>query len=352
MRRLALTALALLPFAASSQPPQANGADFAELDRWIRRRAEADSFSGAVIIAKDGVPLLRAGYGLADRDTRQAITPETKFNLGSIDKLITRIALWQLVAAGKLALDVPIGRYLPDFPNAQVRDKVTARQLYEMRSGVGGFFGDEYLRRHAEIRSVDDYLTLFASNPLEFEPGTSMLYSNGGYIILGKLIERLSGKSYYDYVIENITGPLGMTGTRHYLIDERVKDRAIGYTRTRGEIQANTYSLAGKSSPAGGGYSTVDDFLRLDAALRAGRLIPRAFGDSILAPSFARGDVVSYGGGGPGTNTHYASFADGYTIIVFGNMDPPLTTEVAQAAAKALGKALPGGTRVLRRPGD
>lgn len=219
MRRLAGVLLALLPIVTGAQP-QASGADFAELDRWIRRRAEADSFSGAVLVAKDGVPLLRAGYGLADRDKQVSITPETNFNLGSIDTLITRIAIWQLVAAGKLALDVPIGRYLPDYPNAQVRDKVTARQLYEMKSGVGGFYGDEHLRRHAEIRSVDAYLPLFASNPLEVEPGTSMLYSNGGYIILGKLIERLSGRSYYDYVLENITGPLGMTGTRQYLIDE------------------------------------------------------------------------------------------------------------------------------------
>ncbi len=319
-------------------------------DQWVRQRAEADSFSGAVLVAKNGVAVLRRGYGLANRETRTPVTPDTKFNLGSIDKLITRIALWQLVAAGKLDLDVPVGTYLPDYPNAAVRDRVTARHLYEMRSGVGNFMNDEFLRRHADVRTVDQYLELFAREPLAFEPGTSMLYSNGGYIILGKLIERLTGTTYYDYVRAHITGPAGMSDTRHYLIDEDVPNRAIGYTATRGPLQPNTYSLAGRGSPAGGGYSTVDDFLKLDAALRAGRLVPAAF-DSILGPSFKRGELVSYGGGGPGTNTQYAAWSDGLTIIVFSNRDPSAGTVVAQELAKAFGRTIPGGTRVLRRPG-
>jgi hypothetical protein len=141
-----------------------------------------------------------------------------------------------------------------------------------------------------------------------------------------------------------------MAGTRHYSIDEDVPDRALGYTSTRGPLQPNTYSLAGRGSPAGGGYSTVDDFLQLDGALRGGRLIPAPF-DSILAPSFRKGELVSYGGGGPGTNTHYAAWPDGTTIIVFANRDPSAGTLVAQHIAQALGRTIPGGTRVLRRPG-
>ena len=146
------------------------------IEQFVRDRAAADSFSGAVLVARNGVPLVRAGFGLADRANRLPVTPETKFNLGSVDKLITRIAIWQLVAAGKLELGVPIGTYLPDYPNRAVRDKVTARHLYQMSSGVGGFFNDEFLRRHERIRTVDDYLSLFASDSLRFEPGTSRLY--------------------------------------------------------------------------------------------------------------------------------------------------------------------------------
>lgn len=337
---------------AAQQAPVADTI-VAAIDRFVRTRAEADSFSGAVLLARNGVPILRAGYGLADRDQRAPVTPDTKFNLGSIDKLITRMAIWQLVAAGKLQLDVPIGTYLPGYPNRDVRERVTARQLYQMRSGVGDFFNDEFRRRHEQIKTVDDYLTLFAHDSLRFAPGTGMFYSNGGYIILGKLIEELSGQSYYDYVLANITGPAGMRDTRHYMLDDRVANRAIGYTAMRGPLAPNTGSLAGRGSPAGGGYSTVDDFLKLDAALRAGTLIRGTFADSILPAAFRAGgaDAVNYGGGGPGTNTQYAAFPDGWTIVVFANADPPAATTVAQGIARALGKTLPGGTRVLRRPG-
>lgn len=343
--------LLLLPIATSAQSQRE--APIPDIERYVRDRTAADSFSGAVLIAKDGRALLRAGFGLADRERGLPVKPETKFNLGSVDKLITRIAIWQLVATGKLELDVPVGTYLPAYPNRVVREKVTARQLYQMRSGIGDFFNDEFRQRHDRIRTVDDYLSLFANDPLRFEPGTSRLYSNGGYIVLGKLIERLSGQSYYDYVLANITGPAGMSQTRHYFVDERVPDRAVGYTTMRGPMSPNTESLAGRGSPAGGGYSTVDDFVKLDAALRTGSLLPGTFADSILPAGFRSGgsEPLNYGGGGPGTNTQYAAFPDGTTILVFTNRDPSAATTVAQEIARQLGKTLPGGTRVIRRPG-
>ena len=352
MRTLTFVTLLLHGAVAAAQTAAGGETLAATLDSAIRSRAAADSFSGAVLVAKDGVPLLRAGYGWADREARLPVTPETKFNLGSIDKLITRIAVWQLVAAGKLALDVPVGTYLADYPNRDVRERVTARQLYNMSSGVGDFFNEEFRRRHAEIRTVDDYLSLFANEPLQFEPGTARAYSNGGYIILGKLIERLSGESYYDYVLAHIAGPAGMRDTRHFFSAERVANRAVGYTVMRGPPPSpNTASLAGRGSPAGGGYSTVDDFLRLDAALRRGSLLPGTFRDSILPSGFRSGgsEALLYGGGGPGTNTQYASLPDGYTIIVFANADPPAATNVAQLIAASLGRPLPTGGRTLRR---
>ena len=351
--RIELLPILVLPFAGAVAQTAPTDTGVVAVERLMRARADADSFSGTVLIARNGSAILRAGYGLADRAVRSPVTPDTKFNLGSIDKLITRIAIWLLVAAGKLDLDVPVGTYLRDYPNRSVRERVTTRQLYQMRSGVGDFFNDEFRRRHADIKTVDDYLSLFAGDSLQFEPGASLLYSNGGYIILGKLIEKLTGQSYYDYVLANIARPAGMSDTRHYFLDERVLNRAVGYTAMRGPIAPNTESLAGRGSPAGGGYSTVGDFLKLDAALRAGTLILDTFADSILPTNFRKSgtEPLHYGGGGPGTNTQYAAFADGLTIIVFANADPPSATSVAQAIAQAFGKTLPGGTRVLRRPG-
>jgi D-alanyl-D-alanine carboxypeptidase len=352
MRILLLFGL-LLPVAALKAQATDPDSTATSIDRFIKARADADSFSGAVLVARNGIPILRAAYGLSDREKRTPITPETKFNLGSIDKLITRIAIWQLVAAGKIDLDKPIGTYLPDYPNGAVRDKVTARQLYNMSSGVGDFFNEEFQRRHESIRTIDDYLSLFATAPLQFEPGTSRMYSNGGYVILGKLIERLTGMTYYDYVRASITERAGMTDTRHFFIDDRVHNRAIGYTTMRGTLASNTATIAGRGSPAGGGYSTVDDFLKLDRALRSGALIAGNFADSILTTGFrsASGEPLVYGGGAPGTNTQYVAFADGLTIIVFANADPPSATRVAEGIAKAFGKSLPGGTRMIRRPG-
>lgn len=352
MRPLIPIALLTAAFAPLAGQPQVPDTTVAAIDRFVRARADADSFSGAVLVAHNGAPLFRAAYGLADRDKRLPVTPETRFNLGSIDKLMTRIAIWQLVAAGKLQLDVSVGTYLPDYPNRNVREQVTARQLYQMRSGIGDFFNAEFLRRHDQIRTVDDYLSLFANDSLHFAPGSAMLYSNGGYIVLGKLIEKLSGQSYYDYVLANITGPAGMRDTRHYMQDEHVANRATGYTAMRGPLAPNTAYLAGRGSPAGGGYSTVDDFLRLDLALRGGALLPGAYADSILPRGFRSGasDPINYGGGGPGTNTQYAAYPDGWTIIVFSNRDPAAATTVAQKIANMLGKSLTGGTRVRRRP--
>jgi hypothetical protein len=142
-----------------------------------------------------------------------------------------------------------------------------------------------------------------------------------------------------------------MRDTRHFFTDERVPNRAVGYTRMRGPLARNTASLAGRGSPAGGGYSTVDDFLRLDTALRSGTLLPGTFRDSILPSGFRSGgtEPLLHGGGGPGTNTQYISLPDGYTIIVFANADPPAATNVAQLIAASLGKSLPSGGRAVRR---
>lgn len=355
--------LASAPVAASGQAISDDSL-VAGARRMLAARAAIDSFSGAVIVARNGTVLLREAYGFADRERRIPNQPDTKFNLGSIDKLITRIAVWQLVAEGKLALDVPIGRYLPDYANRDVRERVTARQLINMTAGVPNWFNEAYLQRHGEIRTVDDYLSLFAGDSLQFEPGTSRAYSNGGYVVLGKLIEKLSGQSYYDYVRDKVVGPIGMKDTRHYLIDERVSNRATGYTTVSATTQGsasssasripNGWSLAGRGSPAGGGYSTVDDFLKLDAALRTGRLVPTAFLDSLLPGGFRSGGTtpIQYGGGGPGANTQYLAFPDGYTIIAFSNYDPSGATDVVQEIAKLLGKSIPAGPQLrMRRPG-
>jgi CubicO group peptidase (beta-lactamase class C family) len=337
--------------AKSAWPPLSADA-IPEVDNYLREQAKAGLFSGAVLISQDGKPLLERGYGLANRETGEPVTPDTRFNLASINKFITRIAIYQLLDAGKLSLDDKVGKILPDYPNAAVRDKVTVQHLIDMKGGLPDIFNEKYRAKHKELRTTDDFLALFAEEPLRFEPGMKREYSNGGYIVLGKIVEQLSGTSYSDYVKSRITGPTGMTATS---LDapNGAKGAAIGYTRSadmvadpdpKAALRSNQDFLPGRGSSAGGGYSSVRDFARLDEALRSGKLLKPATRDLLFPPGFAAGTGPAglFLGGTTGSNTLYLPFPGGATVIVFANMDPPAATSVMSAPFRMLGRPLPG----------
>src|SRR5437899_13054039 len=160
--------------------------------------AAEKNFSGVVLLAENGNPILLRAWG-------DGIRVDTKFNLGSINKIFTQVAIGQFAASGKLALTDTIRKHLPDYPSP-VADKITIQQLIEHKSGLGDFFGPEYLAAPpSSLRKLSDYLLLFVNKPLEFEPGTSQRYSNAGYIVLGLIIEAITRQSYYDYVREHVT---------------------------------------------------------------------------------------------------------------------------------------------------
>ncbi|HKS23526.1 MAG TPA: serine hydrolase domain-containing protein, partial [Thermoanaerobaculia bacterium] len=284
-------------------------------------RAVADGkFSGVVLLAKDGQQQFAHAYGAGNN-------VDTKFNLGSINKLFTQVAIAQLAEGGKLSLDDTVRKVLPDYPSP-VADKITVRQLVEFRSGLGDFFGPEYLATPpSKIRTLRDYLPLFVDKPLLFEPGTQQRYSNAGYIVLGLIIERLSGQTYYDYVREHIFKPAGMRDTDSYAIDEKVPNRATPVTK-RGELQ-----MPGRGSSAGGGYSTAGDMLRFANALSANKLVSPKWTDWVF-----KGPQHNLGvaGGAPGINASL-SIEPPYTLIVLANIDPPAAEEIARAARPLLG---------------
>ena len=210
--------------------------------------AQAQQFSGVVLIARNGAAVVERAYGMADREANRPNDIETAFNLGSINKHFTQIAIRQLAAQGKLNVDSTLGRYWPDFPNIAAR-RVTIRQLLEHRSGLGGnIFGAPPGKTRRDVRSLSDYFLLLGNEPLLFEPGTQQRYSNAGYIVLGLLVERLSGENYYEYVAEHLYEPAGMTRTAHWAVDSLPANTAIGYT-TGGR---NSDVLPGRGSSAGG----------------------------------------------------------------------------------------------------
>ena len=332
--------LALIASTATSLNAQQQLSPAVSLDQLAARlTATLDSlaglnqFSGVVVLAKNGTPVFQRSVGMADREAARPNDLETAFNLGSINKVFTAIAIRQLAQAGKLDLDSTLARYWPDFPNADVARRVTIRELLQHRSGIGGnIFGEPPGGSRASIRRLADFLPLFVAEPLQFEPGSRQQYSNAGYVVLGLLVERLSGEDYYDYVRRHIYQPAGMRRTGHYAVDSLSPNTAIGYTRggedapARAPLRRNTDLLPGRGSSAGGGYSTAGDLLRFLAALRANRIL--AGGPAGLGVA----------GGAPGLNAAVeGDLPGGYDLIVLANFDPPAAERVARLVRGWLG---------------
>jgi D-alanyl-D-alanine carboxypeptidase len=307
----------------------------AALGQELQTETAADQFSGVVVLAKDGKPIFRQAYGMADLGLKVPNNPETKFNLGSINKMFTRIAIEQLELAGKLSLTDTIAKWIPDYPDKDVATKVTLRQLIDMRSGLGDFFGPEFDQAAKDrFLKARDHFPLFAGKPLKFEPGTDRRYSNAGYIVLGAVVEAASGQDYHNYVREHIYKPAGMIDTDSWELDVPVPNRAVGYTLNGprgpapgGGRRNNLFLTSFKGSPAGGGYSTADDLLRFDAALRTGLL----FKDGRKLAG------IGVAGGTGGCNALLEQMAGGYTLIVLSNYDPPSAEQIGRKVRGWLG---------------
>lgn len=296
--------------------------------RYVEQLARTGEFAGVVHWESPGYPAFEQAVGLADRERRIPIGIVTRFNIASIGKIFTHIAVLQLAQAGKLKLTDTVGMWLPDYPNAEVRKKVTVEELLDMRSGIGDFFGPKFAQGDpSRIRSLQDYLPLFADQPLAFEPGTAQMYSNGGYIVLGLIIEKAWGQSYYDYVRTHIFEPAHMTRTGYPTIDERSAERAIGYVRTPGGMKNAQSMQPGRGSSAGGAYSTIGDLASLARALRANVLLTAQ--DRHRLP--ARGESLGIAGGSPGSNAVLFTDLDtGSVLIVLSNLDPPAAEALAR----------------------
>src|SRR5581483_8390858 len=207
------------PEAAKASAPRLSETEIGQsLTGYLDGLAKDDRFSGVVLLAKGGKPFYVKAYGLADKEKNLPINPQTKFNLGSMNKMFTAVAIAQLAEQGKLSFDDTVGKFLPDYPNKDVVNKVTIHHLLTHTSGLGSFWNAKFDEKKGSIRTVADYLSLFVDDPLRFEPGARFEYSNAGFIVLGGIIEKVSGQSCYDYVRERIYKPAGMTNTDCYEI--------------------------------------------------------------------------------------------------------------------------------------
>jgi CubicO group peptidase (beta-lactamase class C family) len=319
--------------------------DFAaRAEKYIGPLVEQNQFIGSVLVARDGKPIFRKGYGLADREWNIPNAPDTKFRLGSITKQFTATAILQLAEAGKLKTDDPVSKYYTDAPASW--SKITIHHLLNHTSGIPsytdlpGFFNKQAMfdLTPAEI------VKLTQDKPLEFDPGTKWKYDNSGYILLGYIIEKVSGQAYADYLREHIFEPLGMHDTGYDNTKDILPHRASGYIFQGGKWQNAPYLAMTLPYAAGSLYSTVDDLLIWDRALSAGKPLTAASFEKMFTPylnGYGYGwgignqfghKQVSHGGGINGFSTQISRFPDEkIAVIVLANMQSPAVGRIASA---------------------
>jgi len=313
----------------------------AELVERVRAMVEArvakDTFSGAVLVAQGGEVLLTMAAGEADKGFHAKNDVETRFNLGSMNKMFTSVSIAQLVEKEKVGLDEPIAKWVDEswLPRA-ITEKVTVRHLLTHTSGLGSYFNDVYVASSRELfRAVDDYKPLVKGETLAFEPGARFQYSNSGMLLLGVVIEKASGEDYFAYVRKHVYEPAGMTRSDCFELDQPVENLAVGYERdpaTASGWRNNVFQHVMRGGPAGGGYSTVGDLHRFSQALLAGKLVSVGMLDELWTDAvgadygfgFAVRDepqkIVGHSGGFPGILSNLDVFVDsGYVVVVMSN---------------------------------
>jgi len=308
---------------------------------YVERAAAADSFSGTVLVAKGSTIITAHAAGMADRSTGRANTMETPYNLGSLGKSFTAVAVAQLVERGVLRFTDTVGKILPTYPNAAVAQKVTIAELLNHSSGLP-LLAPEAIpaTQRAGLRTVTDWASLVVNMSPQFEPGTQTRYSNAGYILLGLIIEHLTGQTYYDYVRDHIALPAEMSATGFPARAELGPVAAVGYVQPAGSGAhvPNDMLLPYRGASAGGGYGSAPDLLRFAAALTRGRLLSTAYADTIMRNSFGfykerpgLQRIAGNEGGGQGVSTFLRIYLDtGYVVVVLSNDDPPAARAVGE----------------------
>lgn len=303
---------------------------------------EKDLFSGVVLIAKDKNPVYLKAFGKADYEQNRELKPDTKFDIGSINKDFTKIAIMQLYEKDKLDVEDNIGKYLSGFPD-EVLNKVTIRQLLNHTSGFGDYLMlPGVIEKLPELTTIDKIIETFKDEPLHFEPGTENQYSNAGYAVLGAVIESVSGVSYFDYVEQNILQPVGLNETYFdYKKIRSANEIPVGYMfSSTGEKIRIEYEET--PSPSGSAFATAEDLLKFELSflydnkmlkdetkiflINELQTVENITWDEVINdPSY----LSAMAGGAPGRNSVvYSQPATGYIIIVLANYDEPVAEQV------------------------
>jgi D-alanyl-D-alanine carboxypeptidase len=357
----ALTAPAIWPAAAVAQP-----ADFAaQADALVQAAFPADGPGAAVIVTRGGRVLYSGGRGLADIEASRPITPDSVFKLGSIVKQFTAALVLQLVAEGRISLDNPISRFFPDFPEPAAR--ATVRQLLNHSSGINDYSKIPGWIAQARTRSwtTAELVAEVRNRPAKSEPGTAWEYNNAGYMMLGAIVEQVTGKAWHEALDERIARPLGLQTIEYAVTGLAGPGVVRGYTG-RDPSPAPDVNMS-VAHGAGGLVGSVTDMARWAQALHHGRVVtPELYREMTSPARLADGSTEPYGfgfrlqrlrgrpalvhggaGAGLDTDSVYLLSEDVF-VAVFANSDDPATdpsTLTRRLAALALGEPLPVFTR-------
>ena len=344
------------PAPGAKEPPLTEAAFVEQARALIDKLAAKGAFSGAALVAKGDRILLASAGGEASKAFHVPNNVDTKFNLGSMNKMFTSTAVMRLVEEGTLSLDEPIAKYVDEsWLPKDVTSRITVRHLLTHSSGLGSYFNEAYMKSsRALFRKLDDYKPLIKDDRPAFEPGSRFQYSNTGMFLLGVVIEKAAGRDYFEHIRTAIYGPAGMTNSDCYEMDVPNENLAIGYSpdaKSPSGWRNNLYSHVVKGGPAGGGFSTVKDLHKFALALLAGKLVSpetlRLMWTDHLKANYGFGftvedgpasKVVGHSGGFDGINSKLDIYLDaGYIVAVMSNVDMgagPLARKLGQWLAR------------------
>ena len=311
----------------------------------VQSYVASKQFMGSVLVAQNGKVIFDKAYGFADLEWDVPNTPSTKFRLGSVTKQFTAASILLLEERGKLKTDDPVKKYMPDAPPAW--EKVTIFNLLTHTSGIPSFTGfPDYASTEAIATTPEKLVARFRDKPLEFQPGEKWNYSNSGYVLLGYLIEKITGESYGQFVQENIFNPLKMKDSGYDSNSTIIPHRASGYTPTDKGISHAGYIDMTIPLSAGGLYSTTEDLLRWEEGLFGGKLLSTTSLQKLTTPfknDYAFGlavhqvnghKLIEHGGGIEGFNTELAYYPDEkLTVAVLANQNGPVVGDIATGLA-------------------
>lgn len=247
-----------------------------EIDEMMKIYTKQNSFNGTVLVAQKGVVLLQKGYGYKNAAINSLNDSATIFQIGSITKQFTAAIILQLQEQNKLSVNDSISKFIPGYPNG---NKITIENLLTHTSGIYNYTNDEVFMKNNAVKpiSIENLIALFKNKPLDFNPGEKYSYSNSGYILLGYIIEKITGKSYFQVVHENIFQPLGMNHSGFDFKSLKSINKATGYLKLTTKIKEPSPIVdSSVSFSAGALYTTVGDLYKWDRALYTNKIISAA----------------------------------------------------------------------------